>query len=59
MAWPWLSTHVSYQELGRDSFARGHAQAYRLQRSRKLEALGLKVVVEPATTVSEAFSSFS
>jgi hypothetical protein len=30
--------------------------AYRLKRIRKLEALGLKVVVELAPSVSEAFS---
>jgi transposase len=59
MAWHVLSQHASYQALGRDSCDRCEAQAYRLQLSRKLEARGLKVVVEPAITVSEASSSFS
>jgi hypothetical protein len=54
-----LSKHASYQNLGSDDFDRWDAQAYRLELSRKLEALGLKVAVEPATSISEAFSSFS
>jgi transposase len=58
IAWHLLSTHASYQELGRDDFDRSDAKAYRLKLIRKLEALGLKVVVEPAPSVSEA-SSFS
>ena len=58
IAWHLLSTHASYQELGSDYFDRSDAQAYRLKLIRKLEALGLKVVVEPVPSVSEA-SSFS
>jgi transposase len=58
IAWHLLSTHASYQELGRDYFDRSDAKAYRLKLIRKLEALGLKVVVEPVPSVSEA-SSFS
>ncbi len=59
IAWHLLSKHASYQELGSDYFDRCDAQAYRLKLIRKLEALGLKVAVEPANTVSEASSSFS
>jgi transposase len=59
IAWHLLSKHASYQELGSDYLARCDAQAYRLKLIRKLEALGLKVAVEPANTVSEASSSFS
>jgi hypothetical protein len=40
-------------------FDRQVAHAYRLKLIRKLEALGLKVTVEPTTSVSEASSSFS
>jgi transposase len=58
IAWHVLSNRASYQELGSDYFDRCDAQAYRLKLIRKLEALGLKVVVEPALSVSEA-SSFS
>jgi transposase len=58
IAWHLLSTQASYQELGSDYFDRCDAKAYRLKLIRKLEALGLKVVVEPALSVSEA-SSFS
>jgi transposase len=58
IAWHLLSTHASYQELGSDYFDRSDAKAYRLKLIRKLEALGLKVVVEPVPSVSEA-SSFS
>jgi hypothetical protein len=58
IAWHLLSTHASYQELGSDHFDRCDAKAYRLKLIRKLEALGLKVVVEPALSVSEA-PSFS
>jgi transposase len=58
IAWHLLSTHASYEELGGDYFDRSDAKAYRLKLIRKLEALGLKVVVEPAPSVSEA-SSFS
>ena len=58
IAWHLLSTHASYEELGSDDFDRSDAKAYRLKLIRKLEALGLKVVVEPAPSVSEA-SSFS
>jgi transposase len=59
MAWHVLSKHASYQELGSDSFDRCDAQAYRRKLIRKLEALGLKVAVEPATSISEVSSSFS
>jgi transposase len=58
MAGHWLSTHASSEELGSDDFDRSDAKACRLKRMRQLEALGLKVVVEPAPSVSEA-SSFS
>jgi transposase len=58
IAWHLLSTHASYQELGSDYFERCDAKAYRLKLIRKLEALGLKVVVEPVASISEA-SSFS
>jgi transposase len=59
IAWHLLSKQASYQEWGRDDVDRCDAQAYRLKRIRKLEALGLKVAVEPATSISEASSSFS
>jgi transposase len=59
IAWHLLSKQASYQELGSDYFDRCNAQAYRLKLIRKLEALGLKVAVEPATNISEASSSFS
>jgi transposase len=58
IAWHLLSTHATYQELGSDYFDRCDAKAYRLKLIRKLEALGLKVIVEPVPGVSEA-SSFS
>jgi transposase len=58
MAWHVLSTHAADQAWGRDDVERCDAQAYRLKLLRKLEALGRKVVVEPAPSVSEA-SSFS
>jgi transposase len=58
IAWHLLSKQASYQELGSDYFDRCDAQAYRLKLIRKLEALGLKVTVEPTTSVSAA-SSFS
>ena len=59
IAWHLLSKHASYQELGSDDYDRCDAQAYRLKIIRKLEALGLKVAVEPVTSVSEASSLFS
>jgi transposase len=58
IAWHWLSNRASYQELGSEYFERCDAQAYRLKLIRKLEGLGLKVTVEPTTSVSEA-ASFS
>ena len=58
IAWHVLSKQACYEELGSDYFDRCDAQAYRLKLIRKLEALGLKVIVEPAPSVSEA-SSFS
>jgi transposase len=57
-AWPLLAKHASDQELGSDDLDRYDGQAYRLKLIRKLEALGLKVAVEPATSCSEA-ASFS
>jgi transposase len=59
IAWHLLSKQATYQELGSDYFDRCDAHAYRLKLIRKLEALGLKVAVEPLTSVSEASSSFS
>jgi transposase len=56
MAWPVLSTHASDDAWGRDAVDRSDAQAYRLKLLRKLEALALQVVVEPAPRVSEASS---
>ena len=58
IVWHLLSTHASYQELGSEYFDRCDAKAYRLKLIRKLEALGLKVVVKAAPSISEA-SSFS
>jgi hypothetical protein len=58
MAWHWLSKHASYQELGDDDFERCNAHAYCPKLIRQLEALGLKIAVEPIASVSEA-SSFS
>ena len=58
IAWHLLSNRASYQELGSDYFDRCNAQAYRLKLIRKLEALGLKVIVESVPSVSEA-SAFS
>ena len=58
IAWHLLSKHASYQELGSDDFDRCDAKAYRPKLIRKPEALGLKVLVEPVSSVSEA-SSFS
>jgi transposase len=58
IAWHVLSNQASYQELGGDYFDRCDAKAYRLKLIRKLEALGLKVIVEPVPSVSGA-SSFS
>lgn len=59
MAWHVLSTHASSQELGSDDVDRCEVQAYRRKLIRTLEALGLKVAVEPATSNSEASASFS
>jgi len=58
MAWHGLSNPAGDADLGRDACDRGEAQASRLNRMRKLEALGLQVIVEPVPSVSEA-SSFS
>jgi transposase len=58
IAWHLLSNQARYEELGSDYFDRCDAQAYRLKLIRKLEALGLKVIVEPVPSVSEA-SAFS
>lgn len=54
MVWHLLSKQASYQELGGDYFDRRNANAYRDKLIRKLEALGLKIVVQPITTLSEA-----
>lgn len=43
-----------YQDLGGDYFDRQNALAYRTKLVHKLEALGLKVSNEPATTLSDA-----
>jgi len=58
MAWHGLSNPAGDADLGRDACDRGEAQASRLNRMRKLEALGLQVILEPVPSVSEA-SSFS
>jgi transposase len=58
IAWHLLSNRASYQALGSEYFERCDAQAYRLKLIRKLAGLGLKVTVEPTTSVSEV-SSFS
>lgn len=50
IVWHLLSEKASYQELGGDYFDRRNADVYRVKLIRKLEALGLKVAVEPATT---------
>ena len=50
IAWHVLSKQATYQELGGDDFDRCDAHAYRLKLIRKLEALGLKVAVESATS---------
>ena len=48
IVWHLLSEKASYQELGGDYFDRRNADVYRVKLIRKLEALGLKVAVEPA-----------
>jgi hypothetical protein len=45
-----LSKRASYQELGGDYSDRQNAQYYQSKLVHKLEALGLKVTLEPATT---------
>ena len=50
IVWHLLSEKASYQELGGDCFDRRNADVYRVKLIGKLEALGLKVAVEPATT---------
>jgi len=48
IAYHHLSKRASYQELGGDYFDRQNVTAYRSKLVRKLEALGLKVTLEPA-----------
>jgi transposase len=50
IAYHLLSKRASYQELGGDYFDRQNVTAYRSKLVRKLEALGLKVTLEPAAT---------
>lgn len=50
IAYHLLSKRASYQELGGDYFDRQNVTAYRAKLVRKLEALGLKVTLEPAAT---------
>jgi transposase len=50
IAYHLLSKRASYQELGGDYFDRQNAQHYQSKLVHKLEALGLKVILEPATT---------
>jgi hypothetical protein len=50
VVWHLLSGKASHQELGGDCFGRRHADVYRVKLIQKLEALGLKVAVEPAST---------
>lgn len=54
IAYHLLSKRASYQELGGDYFDRQNARHYQNKLVHKLEALGLKVTLEPATTLSEA-----
>jgi transposase len=50
IAYHLLSKRATYQELGGDYFDRQNVTAYRSKLVRKLEALGLKVTLEPAAT---------
>jgi hypothetical protein len=59
IAWHLLSKRASYQELGGDYFDKCIAEGYQSKLNGKLEALGLKVKVEPDLTLSEAPASFS
>jgi transposase len=54
IAYHLLSKRASYEELGGDYFDRQNARHYQNKLVHKLEALGLKVTLEPATTLSEA-----
>lgn len=54
IAYHLLSKRASYQELGGDYFDRQNAHHYQNKLVHKLEALGLKVTLEPGTTLSEA-----
>lgn len=54
IAWHLLSTRASYEELGGDYFDRRNADAYRNKLIHRLEALGLKVTVEPVPSLSVA-----
>ena len=50
IAYHLLSKRASYQELGGNYFDRQNVTAYRSKLVRKLEAIGLKVTLEPAAT---------
>ena len=50
IAYHLLSKRASYQELGGGYFDRQNVTAYRSKLVSKLEALGLKVTLEPAAT---------
>lgn len=52
IVWHLLSNHASYEELGGDYFDRRNAGADRHKLIHRLEALGLKVTVEPVPTLS-------
>ncbi|MFN7949904.1 MAG: IS110 family transposase [Blastocatellia bacterium] len=54
IAYHLLSKRAAYEELGGDYFDRQNARQYQNKLVHKLEALGLKVMLEPATTLSEA-----
>lgn len=54
IAYHLLSKRASDQELGGDYFDRQNAHHYQNKLVHKLEALGLKVTLEPAATLSEA-----
>jgi hypothetical protein len=51
MVWHVLSNETSDQALGGDCLDRCDANAYRIKLSRKLQALGRNVAVEPVTSV--------
>lgn len=45
--WHMLSKKTSYKDLGYDYFSKRNTEAYKKRLIRKLEVLGLKVIVEP------------